>query len=66
MTLMNNLFHTLALALAPIHWLLWLCLGCFAQYLSQGVTAAYATITSRLRVVMTRLLAAAFWLGVGE
>jgi hypothetical protein len=29
-----------------------------------GVTTAYATITSRLGVVMTRLLAAAFWLGV--
>jgi hypothetical protein len=29
-----------------------------------NVTAAYATITSRLGVVMTRLLAAAFWLGV--
>jgi hypothetical protein len=28
------------------------------------VTAAYATITSRLGVVVTRLLAAAFWLGV--
>jgi hypothetical protein len=33
---------------------------------SHHVTAAYATITSRLGVVMTRLLAAAFWLGVGE
>jgi hypothetical protein len=31
-----------------------------------AVTAAYVTITNRLRVVMTRLLAAAFWLGVGE
>jgi hypothetical protein len=31
-----------------------------------GVTAAYATITSRLGVVMSRLLAAAFWLGVGR
>jgi hypothetical protein len=31
-----------------------------------GVTAAYTTITSRLGVVMTRLLAAAFWLGVRE
>jgi hypothetical protein len=30
------------------------------------VTAAYATITDRLGVVMTRLLAAAFWLGVGR
>jgi hypothetical protein len=29
-----------------------------------NVTAAYATITSRLGVVMTRLLAAAFWLEV--
>jgi hypothetical protein len=27
-----------------------------------GVTAAYATITDRLGVVVTRLLAAAFWL----
>jgi hypothetical protein len=34
--------------------------------LIRPVTAAYATITSRLGVVMTRLLAAAFWLGVGE
>jgi hypothetical protein len=31
-----------------------------------SVTAAYATIMYRLGVVMTRLLAAAFWLGVGE
>jgi hypothetical protein len=31
-----------------------------------AVTAAYATITSRLGVVVTRLLAAAFWLGVGN
>jgi hypothetical protein len=30
------------------------------------VTAAYTTITSRLGVVVTRLLAAAFWLGVGN
>jgi hypothetical protein len=30
------------------------------------VTAAYATITSRLGVVVIRLLAAAFWLGVGN
>jgi hypothetical protein len=29
-----------------------------------GVTAAYATITSRLGVIVTRLLAAAFWLVV--
>jgi hypothetical protein len=34
--------------------------------LSDSVTAAYATITSRLGVVVTRLLAAAFWLGVGR
>jgi hypothetical protein len=33
---------------------------------SDSVTAAYATIMSRLGVVVTRLLAAAFWLGVGE
>jgi hypothetical protein len=31
-----------------------------------SVTAAYATITSRLGVIVTRLSAAAFWLGVGE
>jgi hypothetical protein len=31
-----------------------------------NVTAAYATITSRLGVVVTRLLAATFWLGVGR
>ena len=31
-----------------------------------NVTAAYATITSRLGVIVTRLLAAAFWLGVGN
>jgi hypothetical protein len=31
-----------------------------------NVTAAYATITSRLGVMVTRLLAAAFWLGVGN
>jgi hypothetical protein len=30
------------------------------------VTAAYATITSRLGVVVTRLSSAAFWLGMGE
>jgi hypothetical protein len=30
------------------------------------VTAAYATIMYRLGVVVTRLLAAAFWLGVWE
>jgi hypothetical protein len=30
------------------------------------VTAAYAMIMSRLGVVVTRLLAAAFWLGVGN
>jgi hypothetical protein len=30
------------------------------------VTAAYATITSRLGVIVTRLFAAAFWLGVGN
>jgi hypothetical protein len=29
-----------------------------------NVTAAYATITYKLGVVMTRLFAAAFWLGV--
>jgi hypothetical protein len=29
-----------------------------------NVTAAYATITYRLGVVVTRLSAAAFWLGV--
>jgi hypothetical protein len=33
---------------------------------TDGVTAAYVTITSRLGVVVTRLLAAAFWLGVGR
>jgi hypothetical protein len=31
-----------------------------------NVTAAYATIMYRLGVKMTRLSAAAFWLGVGE
>jgi hypothetical protein len=31
-----------------------------------NVTAAYATITSRLGTVVTRLSAAAFWLGVGN
>jgi hypothetical protein len=36
-----------------------------AQAQAHAVTAAYTTIMSRLGVVMTRLLAAAFWLGVG-
>jgi hypothetical protein len=35
-----------------------------SQAVGFDVTAAYATITSRLGVVVTRLLAAAFWLGV--
>jgi hypothetical protein len=33
-----------------------------SQLMAVGVTAAYATITDRLGVVVTRLLAAAFWL----
>jgi KaiC/GvpD/RAD55 family RecA-like ATPase len=34
------------------------------EKVESNVTAAYATITYRLRVVVTRLSAAAFWLGV--
>ena len=36
------------------------------EKVESNVTAAYTTITSRLGVVVTRLLAAAFWLGVGR
>jgi hypothetical protein len=35
-----------------------------SRLVTQPVTAAYTTITSRLGVIVTRLLAAAFWLGV--
>jgi hypothetical protein len=40
--------------------------GDHSVYLVTGVTTAYTTITYRLGVKMTRLSAAAFWLGVGE
>jgi hypothetical protein len=42
------------------------CFHCVFPYALNRVTAAYTTITYRLGVVVTRLLAAAFWLGVGE
>jgi hypothetical protein len=36
------------------------------EKVESNVTAAYATITYRLEVIMTRLSAAAFWLRVWE
>jgi hypothetical protein len=36
------------------------------EKVESNVTAAYTTIMNRLEVVVTRLLAAAFWLGVGN